>query len=257
MVPCLAPGGTVYPFSPARIVEVTGEVSVVTPERPAESARALSAPGSLARMADEPGAGSASTAARVARARRGRSRRRRPAVCRSAPPVPGLRLRGAHAGGRRPRGRRLPRHGVARGQRPAPRRRRHPGASSARPSRPPATCPTSPRGRWSPAGPAPSSSSCPASRTRARPSTIDFADPFFGRVVGGMLRALRPRDVDPILMLAETDADRARVISSLRNGNADGALVVSTRGDDPMPRPARRRRAARRRVRAPRPARSR
>ena len=67
------------------------------------------------------------------------------------------------------------------------------------------------------------------------PSTIDFADPFFGRVVGGMLRALRPRDVDPILMLAETDSDRARVISSLRNGNADGALVVSTRGDDPMP----------------------
>lgn len=68
------------------------------------------------------------------------------------------------------------------------------------------------------------------------PSTIDFADPFFGRVVGGMLRALRPHDVDPILMLAETDSDRARVISSLRNGNADGALVVSTRGDDPMPR---------------------
>ena len=67
------------------------------------------------------------------------------------------------------------------------------------------------------------------------PATIDFADPFFGRVVGGMLRALRPRDVDPVLMLAETDADRARVISSLRNGNADGALVVSTRGDDPMP----------------------
>ncbi|WP_315096133.1 LacI family DNA-binding transcriptional regulator [uncultured Cellulomonas sp.] len=67
------------------------------------------------------------------------------------------------------------------------------------------------------------------------PSTIDFADPFFGRVVGGMLRALRPHDVDPILMLAETDFDRSRVISSLRNGNADGALVVSTRGDDPMP----------------------
>ncbi|WP_155856112.1 LacI family DNA-binding transcriptional regulator [Cellulomonas sp. URHD0024] len=66
-------------------------------------------------------------------------------------------------------------------------------------------------------------------------STIEFADPFFGRIVGGMLRALRPHDVDPILMLAETDNDRARVLSSLRNGNADGALVVSTRGDDPMP----------------------
>ena len=66
-------------------------------------------------------------------------------------------------------------------------------------------------------------------------STIDFADPFFGRIVGGMLRALRPHDVDPVVMLAETDNDRARVLSSLRNGNADGALVVSTRGDDPMP----------------------
>ncbi|MEN0128315.1 MAG: LacI family DNA-binding transcriptional regulator [Brevundimonas sp.] len=65
--------------------------------------------------------------------------------------------------------------------------------------------------------------------------SVDFADPFFGRVVGGMLRALRPRDVDPILMLAETDADRARVISALRNGNADGALLVSTHAEDPLP----------------------
>ncbi|ROS31809.1 LacI family DNA-binding transcriptional regulator [Cellulomonas sp. PhB150] len=65
--------------------------------------------------------------------------------------------------------------------------------------------------------------------------SVDFADPFFGRVVGGMLRALRPRDVDPILMLAETDVDRARVISALSNGNADGALLVSTHGDDPLP----------------------
>ncbi len=64
---------------------------------------------------------------------------------------------------------------------------------------------------------------------------VDFADPFFGRVVGGMLRSLRPRDVDPVLMLAETDADRARVLSALRNGNADGALLVSTHSDDPLP----------------------
>ncbi|MDM7829751.1 LacI family DNA-binding transcriptional regulator [Cellulomonas edaphi] len=66
-------------------------------------------------------------------------------------------------------------------------------------------------------------------------SSVDFADPFFGRVVGGMLRALRPRDVDPILMLAETDADRNRVISALSNGNADGALLVSTHAEDPLP----------------------
>ncbi|WP_081861644.1 LacI family DNA-binding transcriptional regulator [Cellulomonas sp. HZM] len=66
-------------------------------------------------------------------------------------------------------------------------------------------------------------------------TTIDFADPFFGRVVGGMLRALRPRDVDPVLMLAETEADRQRVISALSNGNADGALLVSTHSEDPLP----------------------
>ncbi|GEL93900.1 LacI family DNA-binding transcriptional regulator [Cellulomonas composti] len=64
---------------------------------------------------------------------------------------------------------------------------------------------------------------------------IDFADPFFGRVVGGMLRALRPRGVDPVLMLAESEADRSRVLSALRNGNADGAMLVSTHADDPLP----------------------
>ena len=66
--------------------------------------------------------------------------------------------------------------------------------------------------------------------------SVDFADPFFGRVVGGMLRALRPRDVDPILMLAETEADRVpRHLCALSNGNADGALLVSTHADDPLP----------------------
>jgi len=64
---------------------------------------------------------------------------------------------------------------------------------------------------------------------------VDFADPFFGRVVGGLLRALRPYDVDPLLMIAESDNDRARVMSALRNGNAEGALLVSTHSDDPLP----------------------
>lgn len=66
--------------------------------------------------------------------------------------------------------------------------------------------------------------------------TLDVADPFFGRVVGGMLRALRSRDVDPVLMLAESDRDRARVLSALQHGNVDGALLVSTHGNDPLPR---------------------
>ncbi|WP_258725917.1 LacI family DNA-binding transcriptional regulator [Cellulomonas sp. NS3] len=66
------------------------------------------------------------------------------------------------------------------------------------------------------------------------PDEVDFHDPFVGRAVGGILRALRPRDVDPVLMLAETDADRARVLAHLQQGHADGALLVSTRPDDPL-----------------------
>lgn len=69
-----------------------------------------------------------------------------------------------------------------------------------------------------------------------RPDEVDFHDPFVGRAVGGILRALRPRDVDPVLMLAETPADRARVLAHLQQGHADGVLLVSTRPDDPLAR---------------------
>jgi DNA-binding LacI/PurR family transcriptional regulator len=68
-----------------------------------------------------------------------------------------------------------------------------------------------------------------------RGGAIDFADPFFGRAVGGLLRALRPHEVDPVLMIAETQHDRARVMSVLHSGNAAGALLVSTHADDPLP----------------------
>ncbi|BFV59985.1 LacI family DNA-binding transcriptional regulator [Kitasatospora sp. CMC57] len=61
-----------------------------------------------------------------------------------------------------------------------------------------------------------------------------FTDPFFGRVVGGMIGALRPLGVHPVLMLADDPAAREQVLSYLRQGNADGAMVVSTRADDPL-----------------------
>nr|BFE88397.1 hypothetical protein GCM10020093_109980 [Planobispora longispora] len=63
-----------------------------------------------------------------------------------------------------------------------------------------------------------------------------FADPFFGRVAGGIVGFLRPRGVHPILMFAETDETRAQVLTYLRQGNADGAVLVSTNADDPLPR---------------------
>ncbi|MGW3020233.1 LacI family DNA-binding transcriptional regulator [Streptomyces longwoodensis] len=66
-------------------------------------------------------------------------------------------------------------------------------------------------------------------------ATRVFTDPFFGRVVGGVMSFLRPRSMHPVLMLAESDADRQEVVSFLRQGRADGALVVSTHPDDPLP----------------------
>jgi DNA-binding LacI/PurR family transcriptional regulator len=62
-----------------------------------------------------------------------------------------------------------------------------------------------------------------------------FADPFFGRVAAGVVDFLRPRGIHPLLMLADTDAARADVVAHLRQGNADGALVVSTHAEDPLP----------------------
>jgi len=62
-----------------------------------------------------------------------------------------------------------------------------------------------------------------------------FADPFFGRIVAGVLGFLRPRRLHPLLMLAEDGASRAQVLDHLREGAADGALVVSIEPSDPLP----------------------
>ncbi|MEU7341312.1 MULTISPECIES: LacI family DNA-binding transcriptional regulator [unclassified Streptomyces] len=62
-----------------------------------------------------------------------------------------------------------------------------------------------------------------------------FADPFFGRVVAGVVGYLRPRSMHPLLMFAESAEARQQVLADLRQGSADGALVVSTHADDPMP----------------------
>lgn len=62
-----------------------------------------------------------------------------------------------------------------------------------------------------------------------------FADPFFGRVVTGVVNFLRPRGIHPVLMFAETSLARDEVVSYLRQGSADGALVVSTHAEDPLP----------------------
>ncbi|MFG3206539.1 LacI family DNA-binding transcriptional regulator [Streptomyces sp. NPDC048192] len=62
-----------------------------------------------------------------------------------------------------------------------------------------------------------------------------FSDPFFGRVVAGVVGFLRPRSMHPVLMFADCADDRQEVLAYLRQGRADGALVVSTHADDPLP----------------------
>lgn len=62
-----------------------------------------------------------------------------------------------------------------------------------------------------------------------------LADPFFGRVVSGVVGFLRPRSMYPVLMFAETEAARRDVVAYLRQGSADGALVFSTHAEDPLP----------------------
>lgn len=63
-----------------------------------------------------------------------------------------------------------------------------------------------------------------------------FADPFFGRIVSGAVAYLRGRAMHPVLMLAESESARRQVVDYLRQGSADGALVVSIQADDPLPR---------------------
>ena len=62
-----------------------------------------------------------------------------------------------------------------------------------------------------------------------------FTDPFFGRVVSGVFTALRPQGLHPVLMLADAPEAREQILSYLRQGNADGAMVVSTHAEDPLP----------------------
>ncbi|MFI0143904.1 LacI family DNA-binding transcriptional regulator [Streptomyces globisporus] len=62
-----------------------------------------------------------------------------------------------------------------------------------------------------------------------------FADPFFGRVVTGVVNYLRPRGMHPVLMFAESSRAREEVVAYHRQGRADGALVVSTHAEDPLP----------------------
>ncbi|SOD62429.1 transcriptional regulator, LacI family [Streptomyces zhaozhouensis] len=62
-----------------------------------------------------------------------------------------------------------------------------------------------------------------------------LADPFFGRISTGVVDWLRRRAMHPVLMLADSADARKQVVSYLRQGHADGALLVSIHAADPLP----------------------
>ena len=63
-----------------------------------------------------------------------------------------------------------------------------------------------------------------------------FTDPYFGRVVGGVLSVLRPKGVHLALMLAGTDDARRILVGDLRQGSADGVVLLSLHPADTLPR---------------------
>jgi DNA-binding LacI/PurR family transcriptional regulator len=74
----------------------------------------------------------------------------------------------------------------------------------------------------------------PNKHTDAFPGGV-FADPFFGRVVSGVLRVLGPMDVSPVLMLVDSEKARAQLMNRLRQDRFDGVLLISIDPRDPLP----------------------
>lgn len=63
-----------------------------------------------------------------------------------------------------------------------------------------------------------------------------FTDPFFGRVVSGVMEAIRPQGVQMVLMLVDDQESRTKLLSYLRQGHVDGVVLISTHAEDPLPR---------------------
>jgi DNA-binding LacI/PurR family transcriptional regulator len=63
-----------------------------------------------------------------------------------------------------------------------------------------------------------------------------FTDPFFGRVVTGVLRVLRPRGVQMALMLTDDAESRSQLLGYLRQGHVDGVILISSHAADTLPR---------------------
>ncbi|KAB8168652.1 substrate-binding domain-containing protein [Streptomyces sp. 3MP-14] len=62
-----------------------------------------------------------------------------------------------------------------------------------------------------------------------------FTDPYFGRVLTGLLEVLRPRGIQVMLTLADDEASRAQLLGYLQQGHVDGVVLISSHAQDPLP----------------------
>ena len=62
-----------------------------------------------------------------------------------------------------------------------------------------------------------------------------FAEPFFGRIVQSISSALVGRNLQMLLMIAQSPDERHRLEGFLTRQHVDGALLLSLHGDDALP----------------------
>jgi DNA-binding LacI/PurR family transcriptional regulator len=62
-----------------------------------------------------------------------------------------------------------------------------------------------------------------------------FADPYFGHLLVGISEGLASRDIQLVLLMAQTAREEARVERFLEAGHVDGAILVGPHGNDPLP----------------------
>ena len=73
------------------------------------------------------------------------------------------------------------------------------------------------------------------------PTTQVFGDPFFPRILRGISEAIAEESMQLVLLMPQARQDEERVEHYLAAGHADGVLLISLHGSDPLPGEPRRR----------------
>lgn len=67
------------------------------------------------------------------------------------------------------------------------------------------------------------------------PGSRVFAEPFFAGIIRGTGQALAEADLAMMVLFASSDEECERIVRFLTHGHADGALLISLHGADPLP----------------------